>query len=220
MRLDRDAGKLPRWLRWLAIVSGAFLLLWLGGLARFVADIPLRSDPASQVADGIVVLTGGPARIAAGLALLKAKKGKRMLISGVHPGTSKAMIAALVKPSDGLIACCTDLGFTATDTRGNAVETAEWAAMEGYHSLYVVTATYHMPRALLEMQRHMPRVKLYPYPVFPKPFGLTTPWAFGHVLPPIVVEYEKYIAALISDRFDAWSGFDLGHWLYSFWGEL
>lgn len=206
--------------RGLAIASALFLLLWLGGLLRFVADIPVRPDPATQVADGIVVLTGGPSRIAAGLDLLREKKAKRMLISGVNPGTTKKMIAALIGPSDGLIQCCTDLGFTATDTRGNAVEAAKWAAMEGYRSLYIVTATYHMPRAVLEMRRHMPGVALYPYPVFPKPFDLATPWAFGRVLPLIVVEYEKYVAALISVRFDAWSGFDLGHWLYSFWSDV
>ncbi len=54
------------------------------------------------------------------------------------------------------------LGRSATSTLGNAEETATWVRTHDIHSLIVVTADYHMPRALLEMEREMPGVTLYP----------------------------------------------------------
>ena len=60
------------------------------------------------------------------------------------------------------------LGRTATTTLGNAEETAEWARMHRLRSLIVVTAGFHMPRALLELRRAMPDTVLYPAPVQPQ----------------------------------------------------
>ncbi len=61
--------------------------------------------------------------------------------------------------------CCVDLGFTAADTLGNARETAEWARSLGYHSLILVTADYHMPRACWSCAPPCPRPRITPYPV-------------------------------------------------------
>jgi len=58
--------------------------------------------------------------------------------------------------------CCIDLGFTAADTVGNARETAEWARSLGYRSLILVTADYHMPRAMLELKAAMPEARIVP----------------------------------------------------------
>src|SRR5690606_842180 len=59
------------------------------------------------------------------------------------------------------------LGRIATSTRGNGQEIGEWARQKGIGSLRVVTAGYHMPRALLELRRNMPDVILLPHPVQP-----------------------------------------------------
>lgn len=81
------------------------------------------------------------------------------------------------------------LGRSATSTLGNAEETATWVRTHDIHSLIVVTADYHMPRALLEMEREMPGVTLYPAPVQPAGMrGLTT-------LRLLASEYVKLIAA-------------------------
>jgi uncharacterized SAM-binding protein YcdF (DUF218 family) len=57
------------------------------------------------------------------------------------------------------------LGRYASSTQGNAVETAAWAAQNGLRSIVVVTANYHMPRALAELRQALPAVDLYPLPV-------------------------------------------------------
>ena len=56
-------------------------------------DCPVLSGgrcPLADEADAIIVLTGGQSRIDAAVDLLKSGKGKRLLISGVHPAASRA----------------------------------------------------------------------------------------------------------------------------------
>ena len=142
----------------------AVLALGLGflGFLRATAAAPEAPD---RVADGIAVLTGGGDRVATGLRLLREGRGARMLISGVHRDTALEDLddATLL----GALAQQVELGRVATTTRGNAREVAEWAARHQLRSIRVVTAGYHMPRALLELRRALPRVELLPWPVTP-----------------------------------------------------
>ena len=61
--------------------------------------------------------------------------------------------------------CCIDLDYSAVNTIGNAVETRRWALGHGFRSLVVVTSSYHMPRAMLELSHQLPGVTLIAYPV-------------------------------------------------------
>jgi uncharacterized SAM-binding protein YcdF (DUF218 family) len=83
------------------------------------------------------------------------------------------------------------IGHMAGTTHGNAVETANWVAAHHMHRLIIVTADYHMPRALQEMQAALPDVALIPYPVRPpamrKMLSLPT-------LRMLAGEYTKYLA--------------------------
>jgi uncharacterized SAM-binding protein YcdF (DUF218 family) len=75
----------------------------------------------------------------------------------------------------------------AATTRGNALATADWVHANGIHSLLVVTAAYHMPRALTELARTLPEVTLYPLPVV-QPERSTDP--------PLRLMAEEYIKFL------------------------
>jgi len=140
----------------------AFFLLVAAvvGFALFVREARGHGPAQGAQADAVVVLTGGPGRVATAVALLEDRRGARLLISGVNPGSPVADIAAAAGASDALFECCVDVGAEAADTVGNAAETARWAAARGYDSLIVVTNTYHMPRALLELQAAMPDTRL------------------------------------------------------------
>ena len=116
-------------------------------------------------ADGIVVLTGGVARVDEAVKLLNEKKGERLLISGVHPSASRAVLAKTFAVDEDRFNCCVDVDHEALDTVGNAVETADWVAEHGYHSLLVVTNDYHMPRSLLELHSVLSDVELIPHAV-------------------------------------------------------
>ncbi len=183
----------------LKIIGGAIALYVLGFLAFaiFLPATPAQVRPA----DGIVVLTGGGARVDAADALLESDCCKRLLISGVHPGTTKERIKTLVH-AGRRFDCCADLGFEAADTHGNASEAAAWASAHHYHSLIVVTANYHMRRSMADFAAEMPGMRLEPYPVAPEGIDLTQWWHDPHALHLLHSEYAKYLAALVITTVD------------------
>ncbi len=131
--------------------------------ARVTGMAPLA--PATR-ADAIVVLTGGSGlRIAEGMRLLGEERGEKLLISGVNPNVSGDEVARRAGGDPSLYKCCVDVGYEAETTRGNARETAHWAAEGGFGSLLVVTSDYHMPRSLIHLSKAMPDVILHPAPV-------------------------------------------------------
>src|SRR3979411_1470483 len=117
----------------LAIVLAVPVLLGAGFL-WFVLPMPTDEVTLDRRADGIVVLTGGASRILDGIELLAAGRGKRLLISGVHRGTTTGEIARTVPEYTRLLACCGDLDPSAINTVGNAVETRHWVKERGFRS--------------------------------------------------------------------------------------
>jgi uncharacterized SAM-binding protein YcdF (DUF218 family) len=146
----------------LLLIPPTLVLVGFGFFALTALDPP---RPAEGRTDAIVVLTGGSERIATGLGLLAEGRAERLLISGAHPGAGLAEIAAAVRLDPAAFARRVDVGHAAASTRGNAVETAAWARATGARSIRVVTAGYHMPRAMLELRRAMPQHDLVPHAV-------------------------------------------------------
>lgn len=142
-------------------------LAWVSGLFAF-ADRIQRMTPAPMPApaDAIVALTGGSdLRLKAATDLLESGEGGRLLVSGVNPMATREDLWTVTGAAKPLFDCCVDLGFKAADTVGNARETAEWARARRYHSLILVTADYHMPRAMVELEAAAPGVRIAPYPI-------------------------------------------------------
>ncbi|THD82626.1 MAG: YdcF family protein [Phenylobacterium sp.] len=177
------------------------VLIWTSGLLAF-ADRVERSTPAAapQPADGIVVLTGVSARerIGAGIDLLAANDARRLLVSGVNRDLTREDVRNVSNAVKRLYDCCVDLGFSALNTVGNARETADWAKAMRFSSLIVVTADYHMPRAMLELGAATRRqgVQLQPYPVATTALNARRWWRSPGATRLLVVEYCKYLAIL------------------------
>jgi uncharacterized SAM-binding protein YcdF (DUF218 family) len=182
-----------------ALVCAIALVL---GFAGFVWLLPSQQVALDRDADGIVVLTGGTSRVTDALELLAAHRGKRLLISGVNPGTTKADIVRENPNYDRLFACCVDLDYSAVNTFGNAVQTRLWAASHGFHSLIVVTSSYHMPRALAELGHQLPDVALVPYPVLSDRLRAEPWWSNGDTTRVVVSEYLKFLFAELRMRLD------------------
>ncbi|HEX7390904.1 MAG TPA: YdcF family protein [Acidiphilium sp.] len=189
-RPPRRRGR-GRGLRWIGRLILLIVVLWLIGFGWFLgmvaAERPIEPMPH---AGGIVVLTGGADRVKAGLELLLAGAAPRLLISGAGRGTYLGDFT----PRDGInataVATRITLGYKAETTRGNARETALWVARYDITSLIVVTADYHMPRALLEFHRAMPGVTLIAEPVRPAALDrLDDP----HMLKLLAGEFMKYV---------------------------
>ena len=177
----------------LALVVGFMVFLWL---------LPSRQVALNRNADGIVVLTGGTARVSDGLQLLAAGRGKRLLITGVNPGTTTGDIARQVADYGRLLACCVDLDYSALNTFGNAVEARRWAQDRNFHSLIIVTSAYHMPRALAEIAHQLPDVALIPFPVVSDRLRIEPWWSRGTTTRLVLSEYFKYLFAQLRMRFD------------------
>ena len=91
------------------------------------------------------------------------------------------------------------MGRYAASTRGNGVETAAWAEQNHISSLIVVTAGYHMPRALAELRQALPAVQLFPLPVGGGDHGFLQK---GVSLRLEAAEYTKYL--LTASGLSAW----------------
>lgn len=181
--------------RFLFFLLCSLAALWIGGLLWFADDLLGRVEDHATPADAIVVLTGGSERLDTGFALLHQGLGKKLFISGVHPGVGVTdLLRSLQKPWD-VPASRIVLGHAAADTAGNAVETAVWMREEGYKSLRLVTASYHMRRSLVEFRRAMPDIQIIPNPVFPGAVKGSEWWRWPGTTQLVFSEYNKFLAA-------------------------
>jgi len=191
-------GPLKRRLAIAAAIAFLAALAWIGGLAWFASCIPTSVDDPETATDAVVVLTGGSERLDEGLALLAAKKGRKLFVSGVYRGVEVNALLHVARHAPANLECCIVLGHAADSTFGNASETAEWMAAENYHSLRLVTAAYHMPRSLFEFRHAMPDIAIIPHPVFPTRVKEDW-WAWPGTADLILGEYHKYLFALLRD---------------------
>jgi len=166
---------------------------WCAGLVWFVADALQPSAPPPS-ADGIVVLTGDADRMEAALALLAQGRGRLLLISGAGPRFDFTELQRRDQTSAALQGRVT-VGRDAVSTWGNAAEFAAWAEQNHIGSAIVVTSFYHMRRALLEIGRAAPQVKLIEVKVPASP-QLAAGLGAGN-LRKLVDDYDKYLLALI-----------------------
>lgn len=173
-----------------ALLAGA-----IGQFALFAHRIATVKVPSSANADAIVVLTGGHARVSEAVRLLEEGRANRLLISGVHPGTTREQLAAVTASSMPLEKSSVDLDRVALNTAGNAAETANWVRKNGFSSLLVVTSAYHLPRAEAELSGALPNVSLIAYPVFSKELKLDTWYREPATMRLLMREYVKYILA-------------------------
>jgi uncharacterized SAM-binding protein YcdF (DUF218 family) len=169
------------------------LIAYLIGFAVFVTELPGRAPPHVR-ADAVVALTGGGDRLDTAVALFEHGVGKRLLITGVYANMTKGRLQPMLH-GGRRFDCCADLGFTATNTHGNAMETARWARAHHFLSLVVVTANYHMPRSITEFSAAMPGVKLVPYPV-PEIVAARRWWLDPATIKTLQYEYAKYLGSV------------------------
>lgn len=169
---------------------------WLAGLLLFVDGVPRDVERSAVETDAIVVLTGGTLRLERGLQLLGQKRAKKLFVSGVHRGVDVRELLRLSRQSPQALDCCITLGYSADHTAGNARETAEWMRKEGFRTLHLVTANYHMPRSLLEFGEAMPEIEIRPHPVFPEHVKMDDWWRWPGTAALIVGEYNKYLIAI------------------------
>jgi len=156
---------------WIGLVLGLAVAL-TGGFLWFLEATRAGVEAPRRRTDAIVVLTGGLDRVETALDLLEAGAAPRLLVSGAATGLTPAALARVHGRDLAALAGRLTIGHAAATTAGNAAETAAWIAAEAasgrpVRTLRVVTAGYHMPRAMLELRRALPGVELVAHPVVP-----------------------------------------------------
>ena len=170
----------------------------LSVLAGFVAFAGIRrraTPPADPRAEGIVVLTGGSARIDSALRLLAEGRASRLLISGVNPAVSREALAEhLSAPNSARCSPAASISGTPRATpSATPSRRRHWAEQQGFASLLVVTSDYHMPRSMAELADAMPDVALFAYPITNPELHLADWWSDPRRSRLLVREYGKYL---------------------------
>jgi len=191
---QRLVGRMARRLRRALLVTTLAVLAWAAGLFWFAASIARQPPADDRVTDAIVVLTGGSERLTTGFELLSQGRARKLFISGVYRGVDVRELMR-VSRQGGELESRIAIGYAADDTAGNAEETAGWMGEEGFASLRLVTANYHMPRSLVEFRRHLPEVEVVPHPVKPGNVRLDNWWSWPGTAALIVEEYNKWLLA-------------------------
>jgi len=172
-------------------VSVTLLVVWLYGLVQFADSFPTVIERPDQKTDAIVVLTGGSGRLEAGLMLLQSERADLLFVSGVYQGIDVNNLISLVQEEPVNLTSRVEIG-NATNTRGNATETAAWANKRKINSLRLVTAAYHMPRSLLEFSHAMDSTTVIAHPVFPEHVKADW-WLWPGTAGLVIKEYHKYL---------------------------
>ena len=200
--MARDSGWKGRsarrtWMLRLLLVAVVLFVAWLFGLLLFAASLPTAASQPNRKTDAIVVLTGGSGRLHQGLELLAQNKASKLFVSGVYRGVEVEELLTVSQQSPQELECCVVLGYEADNTHGNALETARWMKQENYTSLRLVTATYHMPRSLLEFRRVMPETEILPHPVMSRNFKQQDWWRWRGSAGLLATEYSKFLVAVL-----------------------
>lgn len=185
--LKRNKGRKRKTLAFLVLV----VITWTAGFFVFLDSIPQAPETPQKRTDAIVVLTGGSLRLEEGLALLEKGLSDKLFVSGVHHGVDVQGLLKLSRQAPSKLDCCITLGYEADNTQGNALETAIWMRDQGFTSLRLITAAYHMPRSFVELRHVLPNTEIILHPVYPDHVKLNDWYKWPGTTMLIIGEYNK-----------------------------
>jgi uncharacterized SAM-binding protein YcdF (DUF218 family) len=138
--------------RRILVAVGALVAAWLVACAVLFVWPPAETGPPAR-ADAIVVLSGAASRLPPAKALIRDGVAPVLAISSVRRTPKWRAARELCKA--GTYAGARVVCFEAHpySTRGEAETVARIAARQGWHSLVIVSSTFHLTRAKLLFRR-------------------------------------------------------------------
>ena len=127
--------------------------------------------------------------------LLNQGLGQRLLISGVQ---SQTTVKDIISREDVKLISTNpiELGYTATDTVGNAKEVRDWVNKHNLKSIHVVTSFYHVPRSRLELEKELPSIEVNFISV-PSEYVSSKWWSKIRSFCFVAKEYTKFLIVYI-----------------------
>lgn len=176
------------------------VLVWFMGFMYFISLVPItQTDTGKEVTDAAIVLTGGKKRIQEGFNILKSKKSRKLLITGVSRDVRNKDVIVLYGNLDYLSSSKVSIGREAENTSGNAIEAKKWVEENNIKTIRLITANYHMTRSMMEFKHALPEVNIIAHPVFPKAFKINKLWNHPGSAYLLFKEYNKTLI-LIYDQ--------------------
>lgn len=183
------------------IVKLALIIIvsWLFGFFTFYSFIPDQYNYSNEHTDAVIVLTGGKGRIEAGINAFFKFKAKKLLISGVGGGLTRAAIIRkihVIKPDYVIDDEIIVLGNISNSTFTNAIESRIFLDLNHLNSYRIITSSYHYPRVKYIFEHMIPNKKLVMHPVFSSSFTKKSDFITRSSLRLSVMEYNKMIFAV------------------------
>lgn len=197
---ERRAISMQAWRGALSITGAVMIaatVLWSAGLIWFAGQTTRSSHDTDTRTDAIIVLTGGSGRLAAGIALLETDLSDQLFVSGVAYGLRPEDVFDVEGDKLDGLSCCITFGHSADNTAENAAETAAWVRLQGFSSLRLVTASYHMPRSMMEFRKALPGVILVANPIYPANVKVDDWWYHRGTAGLIASEYAKSLLMML-----------------------
>ena len=181
----------------ISFIALIMFFVWFGGFIIFnhVVFKYTQKSPENKISNGIVALTGGRNRIGTAINLLNQGLGQRLLISGVQ---SQTTVKDIISREDVKLISTNpiELGYTATDTVGNAKEVRDWVNKHNLKSIHVVTSFYHVPRSRLELEKELPSIEVNFISV-PSEYVSSKWWSKIRSFCFVAKEYTKFLIVYI-----------------------
>lgn len=194
-------------MRFLVSLLTLCMMAWAGAVLWFIQQMPTETLSPDKKADALVVITGGGARVEHGLDMLAQGVAPVLFISGVGNHGDNVTINRILtqhgKPEIRKLIAQNNpeivLDMIAKDTINNAEQTRVFAEKRHLNSIRLVTADYHMQRALHEFHDAMPGITIMPDPVFPAEYHRATWWQHENTRRLLFTEFHKYLFVLLRD---------------------
>lgn len=173
------------------------LLLPVVGFFIFLAEVQAATNAKPRKADAIVVLSGEPRRILVAADLLKHGFGPQLIIVGQDNAQEIDQVRAEHPAS---FACCVKVDQRSKSTAEDAQLAAHLLRSSHPNSVLLVTSSFHVPRARVELQRVLPHSTINVHGI---PDDLLKPERIlsdSQVASAFVSQYLKYIASCVSSK--------------------
>ncbi len=171
--------------------SLCFCLLWMLGVFVFAWKINNLKEISNKKTDAIIALTGGRNRINEAVKLLNKQYSNRLFISGVDKDISLENIQnshQLSLNNHNII----NIGYNASNTIENAIETTQWIKQNNIKSIRLVTSNYHIARSFLEFRELNPNLEIITHPVYSENIQKKW-WTSWRTFSLIFKEYNKFL---------------------------